>query len=309
MNAMLLLLAIALLLVAGAVTLWWNSHRRQQQQASTQYLQRQLEARNQAPAGADIDARSGAQTTATAQRLDHLLVRAGLAPGPKVPLILAAGFVVLVLLASLRMHSVLGGAIMAIVYVALATFWFGYRIQKQHQKLVGQLPELLENMVRLTSIGQSLPMAFQSAAANAEVPLKRVLDGTLRGMKAGMDLDDALHQSARGYRIKELKLLESIIRMSNQYGGRTDQVLQRMSDFMRDLEQAQQELKSITSETRMASWVLGLLPLLAGGALMLLNPAFFKPMFTHHLGHQLLLIALALEALGAFLLYRLAKSL
>jgi tight adherence protein B len=41
----------------------------------------------------------------------------------------------------------------------------------------------------------------------------------------------------------------------------------------------------------------------------LFNPSFFMPMFTQQLGHKLLLIALGLEALGAFLLYRLAKSL
>jgi tight adherence protein B len=82
-----------------------------------------------------------------------------------------------------------------------------------------------------------------------------------------------------------------------------------MSDFMRDLEHAQHELKSVTSETRMSSWVLGLLPLLAGGFMMLTNPDFFQPMFHEPLGHKLLLIALSLEAVGAFLLYRLAKSL
>ena len=59
----------------------------------------------------------------------------------------------------------------------------------------------------------------------------------------------------------------------------------------------------------MASWVLGLLPLLVSVAMMLINPVFYKPMFTHPLGHELIALALVLECIGAFMLYRLGKSL
>ena len=100
-----------------------------------------------------------------------------------------------------------------------------------------------------------------------------------------------------------------VIGMSMRFGGRTDQVLQRMSSFMRDLEQAQMELKAITSETRWSSWVIGLLPVLSGGFMMLTDPAFFQPMFVQPLGHKLLLRALGMEAIGAFALYRLSRSL
>ena len=78
---------------------------------------------------------------------------------------------------------------------------------------------------------------------------------------------------------------------------------------MRDLEHAQQELRAITSETRMSAWVLGLLPVVTATFMTLTNPAFFNPMFHQPLGHTILLIALTLELVGSFLLYRLAKSL
>ncbi len=46
-----------------------------------------------------------------------------------------------------------------------------------------------------------------------------------------------------------LKVLSVVIGVSVRIGGRSDQILQRMGDFMRDLEQAQQELSATTSET------------------------------------------------------------
>lgn len=152
-------------------------------------------------------------------------------------------------------------------------------------------------------------MALQSTAATVQMPLRAVLDRAMQSVRTGQDLDRALQLASRPYRMQELELLHVVLGTGMRMGGRADQILQRMSDFMRDLSHARQELTAITSETRLSAWVLGLLPLVVAAAMTLLNPSFFMPMFTQPLGHKLLLIAVGMEAVGAFLLYRLAKSL
>lgn len=104
-------------------------------------------------------------------------------------------------------------------------------------------------------------------------------------------------------------MLAVILGTSIRIGGRSDQILQRMSDFMRDLEEVQRELQATTSETRMSAWVLALLPVAAALSMALMSPDFFQPMFQEPLGKKILLIAVLLELFGGFLLYRLAKSL
>lgn len=301
---LLILVALAMLLAAAAVELWWGGAARAKRRANLAHLQRQLQP------DPVLQQVTGPGARATRERpFAELLQRAGLGGGWQVPSVLIGGTLALTVFAAWRMGTPWAGLAMAGLCIVLATFWLWTRMERQRRKLIGQMPDFLENVVRLTSIGQSLPMAFQTASGHVEMPLREVLDRTLKRMRAGLDLEQALHQSGRIYKVETLDLLESVIGMSARFGGRTDQVLQRMSDFMRDLEHAQHELKSVTSETRMSSWVLGLLPVLAGGFMMLTNPDFFQPMFHEPLGHKLLLIALGLEALGAFLLYRLAKSL
>lgn len=307
MNPVWLTLAFALLLLAAAVGMWLSAGNRQRRQLQQQHLRQHLEEQHAEPGSPDPA--SGTPPAVHSRPLDTWLVRAGFTPGWRVPALAGITLVVVVALASWRMHNLIGGAIAAVVCLALALFWYGMRAQRLRTRLVAALPDFLENIVRLITIGQSLPMAFQHAAGQTAGPLRQVLDRALRRMRAGVDLEDALHTAGHGYRVKELELLESVLRMSSRYGGRTDQILQRMSDFMRDLEQAQQDLRSITSETRMASWVLGLLPVVSCVIMMMLNPSFFTPMFHEPLGHRLLLVSLGLEAAGAFLLYRLAKSL
>lgn len=307
MNPLLLTLAIALILIAAAIAMWSQAGARQLRLQHEHNLRKHLDGENHTPsAQTEPGALPGPHKP---HPLDNLLIRAGMTPGWGIPIMLCVTVLVIAALATWRMQNILGGAMASIVVLVLMTFWISLRIQRQRRKLVADLPDFLENIVRLITIGQSLQMAFQNAATRTTGPLREVLDRALRRMRAGVDLEDALHQAGQGFRIQELDLLESILRMSTRYGGRTDLILQRMSDFMRDLSQAQQDLRSITSETRTASWVLGALPVVTGGVMMLVNPEFFTPMLSTSLGHRLLLVALCLELFGAFLLYRLTKSL
>lgn len=321
MSAQLLIAAIVLVLLAGAVELWWGSAARARRRDSLRHLEQRLaadEARilntpaTATPAAAPASREGAKQPAPQPQRRPGrwrvFAERAGLALGPRLLLLAIVPGLLLMGLAAWRVQSLWAALAAGVLYIIVLGLWLMRRIDRQQRLMTHQLPDFLDNVVRMISIGHSLPMAFHGATDNVAMPLRGVLDHTMQRMRAGMELDEALRQSGRIHRIEALELLQAVIGMSMRYGGRTDQVLQRVSDFMRDLEQAQQELKSVTSETRMSSWVLGLLPILVGSFMMLANPGFFTPVFHVALGHKLLLIALCLELLGAFLLYRLARS-
>lgn len=306
MIAALVLLSIALLCAAGAVELWWNVAARQRQQAAARSTEARL-----APQQATTAATPAAQRTLAPppSTLRALLWRADLREGPLVPLAVLGGGALVALLVGMRMQS-LAFALLALVLYALAcTLWLRRRIEHKRMRLLRQLPDFLENMVRLAATGNSLGMAFQSATQQVVPPLRPLLDHALLYTRGGMDLDRALQQAARPYRLSELETLAVVLGTSLRIGGRSDQILQRMSDFLRDTEQVQQELMATTSETRMSAWVIGLLPPTCALMMALFSPDFFRPMLDQPLGQKLLLMSLLLEAGGAFALYRLAKSL
>ena len=84
--------------------------------------------------------------------------------------------------------------------------------------------------------------------------------------------------------------------------------MERTATFMRDREEAQRELMALSAETRLSAWVLGLLPLVVAGGLFVMNAGYILLMWRDPMGKTMLLTALALEVIGALLLYRLAKS-
>jgi tight adherence protein B len=95
--------------------------------------------------------------------------------------------------------------------------------------------------------------------------------------------------------------------MSTRYGGRVDQVLERVSAYIRDRQSAERELHSLSTEVRLSAWILALLPIIVGSLIMLLNQGYFLRLWQDSTGQKMIFIAAGLEVFGSFLLYRLAR--
>lgn len=323
MGIVLLLLSLAALLGAGAVLLLGSAQRRARAQATLGHAEQRLQrsavsmaATTAAPAAAAATPAGAASADSKATAggrpalpWDAALLRAGMTPGWRAPLLALVPGLALAGFAAMRLGTGWAFPLTLLLYALVAWLLLQRRIGRLQQKLIRQLPDFLDNLVRLTALGNSLQMSFQTASTQTVAPLRDLLDTTLRNARGGMDLDRALGAAAAPWRVEALEVLAVVLGVCVRIGGRSDQVLQRLSDFMRDLDQAQQELKATTSETRMSAWVLALLPPISALLMALVSPGFFEPMLREPQGHKILLAALGLELVGGFLLYRLAKSL
>jgi tight adherence protein B len=301
------LMSMALLMLAGAVELWWGATARRQARKSLAHIEQSLVGAVQVQRSAGPSALNIPKTKGELPS-DALLLRADLPAGWRIPVIFVLVAACIGLAGWWRVGSVWIVPLLLGVYCAACWLWLRMRIEKLQNKFIRQLPDFLDGIVRMSHIGNSLPMAFQATLPSVQPPLRTVLDRAMQSVRAGLDLDRALEVASRPYRLEELELLHVVLGTGMRMGGRADQILQRMSDFMRDLSHARQELKAITAETRLSAWVIGLLPLAVAAFMTVGNPAFFMPMFTQPLGHKILLLALGLEAFGGLLLYRLARS-
>lgn len=304
----LLLIAGAVLLIAVSILLWQGAQTRSHQQAASAFIDRQIHDMQQnGTASFSAGQAAPRQTRRKFRTWRYFLLRAGIEPNRLFYFILIAPGIVLVASA-----AIFGGALSAtgtaFLYIVLCYFRMWLKATRRHQKMVHQLPGFLDTMVRLATIGNSLESAFQSALLTTDAPLRDLLDRSNRLVQAGMDLEHALVQEARTFRLIELELIAAVIGVALRFGGRADTVLDRMAAFMRDREQAQNELVAMSAETRLSAWILGLMPIGMGLFMIIFNNDMFSIMLTDETGKKMLIGALALEAFGALCLYRLAKS-
>lgn len=314
--------SIALLLAAAALLLWHWAGRRQARQMAGRHVGEQMHKRGTAdepafdarrsatPANAVTDPWMMTSVTPTTHKtglnavelpgwLENVATAKGLATGVAVILVVCA------LIFAFAGGVAASGAL--VLMVLLTSFGLWLRLQKFRKTLAGQLPAFIDAMVRLITVGNSTQAAFQLAVETTKPPLRGYLEGATGLMRAGMELDQALHQMARQVRIEEMYLLASILGLGVRYGGRADVLLERVANFMRDREQAQHELVAMSSETRLSAWVLGLLPIAVGSMIIMLNGSYFVQMWNDPAGQIMIFSALGLQIFGVLLLYRLAR--
>lgn len=326
-KGLVIVAVIALLAAAAGLLLWQWAKRRQVRQAAERHLRQQILASNapampvpmptrdmpasEMPSGLTTDPWLETESTAKAPVPTGLFdkVLPGWLVGVVKPRTVVLGLAGIALLCVLA--GAIGGWLAAIgvllLMLLVATFVLWLQVQKFRRKLVSQLPAYIDAMVRLITIGNSTQAAFQLAISTTEAPLRGHLERSAALVRAGVDLDRALHQTASNVRVEELFLLASILGLGVRYGGRADLLLERVANFMRDREQAEHELVAMSAETRLSAWILGLLPVGVGAFLITTNPGYFMGMWADGTGRILIFSALGLQLTGAALLYRLAR--
>ncbi|WP_418129632.1 type II secretion system F family protein [Variovorax sp. 375MFSha3.1] len=330
-EGLLVAFCIALLLAAAGLLLWQWAKNRQGRQATGRHLSQQIQASAAASAAdappipmplRDMPGDGLASSLTTDPWLDtgaapvapeRISLVERVIPGwmvgviePRTIAFALAAIVGIVVLVGLLIGWLAALGVLFLL-VLLTSFALWLQLQKFRRKLIHQLPGYIDAMVRLITIGNSTQAAFQLAIATTQAPLRGHLERAAALVRAGVDLDRALHQTADNVRIEEMYLLASILGLGVRYGGRADLLLERVSNFMRDREQAEQELIALSSETRLSAWILGLLPVAVGAFLILTNPSYFMGMWNDGTGRILIFSAVGLQLTGAALLYRLAR--
>lgn len=307
MAAAWVLAGLALVLVLGGALLWRQAGHGQRRQASSVFLERQLNPGQYDGRGAGLGAARQIPLRSGIERWDILLRCAGIRQTP--------GFyaaITGILLSGIGLAALFGGLVSAIVaaVMLLVAIYFAIwlRADRRRTRMFDQLPEMLESMVRMITIGNSMAAAFQAAAANTSEPLREVVERAAHLSRSTQELDAALAHVARQYRFEELNLLAAVVRVAQKFGGRSDVVLERIAAFMRDVAQARGELVASSAEIRLSAWVLALMPLGIACYIMLTNNAMFMDMWSDPLGFKMLMAALGLQLAGSYWLYRMTKS-
>lgn len=306
MNASLLLLG-AVLLILFSLLLWQIGQRSAQQQKAQAYLQQALVQIQQNGHG-EAELYAPVALTLGPNSWNNLLARAGITPTKDFYLKLAL-IIVFVFAAFFFLFSVTAALISLIIAPVCLFFYLILRAKKQKQKMHQQLPDLLESMTRLLTIGNSLGAAFHGSVPLTAAPLRPALERVSALMYSGQSFDVALSQVGHQYQSNEIHLIAGVVRIATQFGGRSDQVFQRLSRFMRDQDLARQELHALSTEVRLSAWILALLPIGIAAIIIFLNPSLLINMWHDPSGKTMLFIALTLQVSGSYWLYRLAKSL
>ena len=204
--------------------------------------------------------------------------------------------------------GVLAFIVTAIASIVLLRFYLLVRLRRRLQRMIVQLPQLLDHIIRSLKSGRTLGDGFLLAIDNCQQPLHGALLRTRNSIQRGMPLADAVDDFAALYEQEEFHILALSMSVNQRYGGNASEVLENLIRLIRDRDQASRQLRAMTGETRMSALVLGGLPIAMAGYLFLSSPDLLLGMWEQTSGQLVLLFAFALQLIGSFLLWRMMRS-
>ncbi|CAB3635605.1 type II secretion protein F [Achromobacter marplatensis] len=307
MMEALVLAGLAVVLAIGAVLLWRHANSGARRAASSTFLDNQLNRGREALAASDSFSSNSRAVRSGLPKWDRLLLLAGVRQSAGLYARLALPLVGAATLAWLFLGA-LSGVVVLVLVAILEYFLLWLRADKRQRRMISQLPAFLDNIVRLITIGNSMGSAFQTAAATTDEPLREVMETAASLSRSAKELDAALVHVSRLYGLKELYMIAAVVSLAMRFGGRSDQVLERMAAFMRDVAQARNELSASSAEIRLSAWILALLPVGIAGFIMMANNDLFLGLWRDPSGFKMLVTAVVLQIGGSYWLYRMAKS-
>jgi tight adherence protein B len=143
-------------------------------------------------------------------------------------------------------------------------------------RLLGQLPEAFDIMLRSVQAGQTVPSAFQLVAGECRDPLASEFKLCCEQQNLGLPHDAALRDLARRVPVVELHIFVIALMVQRHCGGSPVEVLRNMSDLVRKRLRLANRVRALTGEGRMQAIVLTVLPIAAFLWLAVTRPEYIQ---------------------------------
>jgi len=195
-----------------------------------------------------------------------------------------------------------GWAVLPIVCALVCRSFYGWFEQRLVGTLFRQFPDALAMIVRAVRVGLPMVEAIRVVARENPEPTAREFAALVAQTTIGVPLDDALRDMAERNKLPEYRFFATALSLQSQTGGGLTETLENLADTIRKRVAAKMRGHALAAEARMSSYILGALPLVTGSMLSVVNPDYMAVLFTDPSGRNLLLLAVALLGIGAFIM-------
>jgi tight adherence protein B len=173
----------------------------------------------------------------------------------------------------------LSGLVLAILAWLLPTWIVQRRHTRRSKAFADQLPDMLSLLVSSLRAGYGLLHACRVIQQEMPDPMGPEFSQVLTETTLGYSIGDALNHLVERLANEDLELVVSAIHIQNEVGGSLADVLETISETIRERIKLQGELRAMTSQQRMTGWLMTGLPILLGAGMMVLNPDYMMELF------------------------------
>lgn len=189
----------------------------------------------------------------------------------------------------------LGCGVSALV---LPVMWINYRRGKRVRKIGNQLPDVFDMMSQALRAGHALGGAVQIIYEQMPPPIATEFAQVYHEQNLGIRIEDALQSMADRVDSLDVRFFVTAVKIQRQTGGDLAEVLDSISNVIRERIELAGLVRGLTAEGRLSGWVLLALPVLVFVATMNLNPDYAAVLFDEPIGRIMLMVAGGMQLMG-----------
>jgi len=178
------------------------------------------------------------------------------------------------------------------------------RALQQRKAFGDQLADNLQVVASAMRAGHSLIGALSVAADDAAEPVRTELRRVVADEQLGVPLEDALANAMRRMQSSDLEQLVLVSVVQREAGGNTAEVIDRVSDNIRERAELRRMIDTLTAQGRLSRWVVSALPVVLLGLITAINPSYMQPLYHTGVGRLMLALASVLVILGSLAIKR-----
>ena len=171
------------------------------------------------------------------------------------------------------------------------------KLEARRRQFGQQLPDSLQIIASALRAGHGLAASLSVVVENASDPMKSELQRVIAAEQLGAPLDDALAVVVERMDNRDLEQLAFVARLQRETGVSAAEVIDHVTDNVRERFELRRLVKTLTAQGRLSRWIVTALPVGLIGAIVLLDPHYLHPLFSHPLG-RVLLVGAGLLVIG-----------
>jgi len=179
--------------------------------------------------------------------------------------------------------------------------------QRRFDKFEEQFPEAMDLLGRAVRAGHAFTTGFELIGKELPDPVGQEFRVAFQQQSLGLPLKDALGNLAVRMPLPDIRIFVSSLQIQRESGGNLGEVLDTMSQIVRERFKLRRQIRIFTAEGRLSMYFLTAIPIVAFLGLMIFQPDYLAPMLTDHRGHVGLAAAVVLQIIGYIVISRIIK--
>ncbi len=237
-----------------------------------------------------------------------LLEQAGLTVSPTAFWIASGILGVVCAIAGLLVQGPIGaGAGLFVGALGLPRWGLGFMVSGRQKKFSNQLADAIDVIVRGVKSGLPLNQCLRIISTESPEPLRAEFQTLCDSLTMGVLLDQSMARMYDRMPLPEVNFFSIVLVIQQKTGGNLSESLGNLSAVLRSRKLMKEKVKALSAEANASAMIIGCLPLAVMAMVYFTRPDYISLLFTHPLGHLILLGAAVMMSMGIFIMQKMVN--